>query len=95
MTEELTIVPLSAISTDEKLRQAAWLLCMTCRIDGSKNHLTAIIGNGDEHNNHMAIKTWLESRLTELDDERLFLLEVEQLTDKLLDKLTLFQNTAH
>lgn len=94
MTEQLTVVPFSAFSNNEKLNQAAWLLCMTCRIDGSKNHLTAIIGNGDELNNHQAIQTWLEGRLTELEDERIFLYDVEKLTDKLLDKLTQFQNTA-
>ncbi|MTI64873.1 hypothetical protein [Methylophaga sp.] len=94
MTQELIITPFSAYSDANKIKQAAWLVCFTCQIESDKNNLIALIGKGDEPSNRHAIETWLERRLTEFEDEDLFIQEVEQLSYKLLDRLNQYQRTV-
>lgn len=93
MTQELIITPFSAYSDANKVKQAAWLVCFTCQIESDKNNLVALIGKGDEASNRHAIETWLERRLTEFEDEDLFIEQVEELSYKLLDRLNQYQRT--
>lgn len=95
MTEELTFIPFSTYSHTDKLCQASYLLCIICRIEPGKNQLVSAIGRGDEYCNHEAIKTWLANRLTEMDEEDLFIRQVERLSDKLLDRLREVQNIIY